>query len=46
MLITAVGIIVAAVRRRMMALWPAAGWVLFLCTYLAGAVMLDAGLNS
>lgn len=43
-LITAVGIVVAAIRRRLMVLWPAVGWVMFLCTYLAGAVMLNAGL--
>lgn len=43
-LVTIVGVIVAALRRRLLVIWPVIGWVIFLSTYLAGAVMLTSGL--
>ncbi|MGV0635668.1 hypothetical protein ABQE69_07595 [Mycolicibacillus trivialis] len=43
-LVTLIGVIVAAVRRRLLVIWPVAGWVVFLASYLTGAVMVISGL--
>ncbi|KAA1430917.1 hypothetical protein [Mycolicibacter arupensis] len=45
LLLTVVGLGVSARRRSRMVIWPALGWATFLITFVAGGVLLNAGVG-
>ena len=44
-LTTVVGMIVSARRRSRMISWPALGWAIFIITFVAGGLLLNAGVG-
>lgn len=43
LLITLAGVIVAAMKKRVMVIWPILGWAIFIVSFAVGAVLLDTG---